>query len=133
MLVATSSSVTAQEPREQDAFDIGVDAYVYLYPLVMMDVTRLQLTNVQKAKGFQGPMNAFNHFRAFPDANFKTVVRPNFDTLYSSLWADMTEGPVIVSVPDSGGRYYWLPGSRPPIHLLRPRQSYRQPAAASIL
>lgn len=103
----------AAPPKAMDVAAIAVDAYIYLYPLVTMGVTRLQFTNVpdEKAKpnSGQGPVNEFHHFRAFPDVNFKAVVRPNFDTLYSSLWADMTGEPLIVSVPDSGGRYYLLP------------------------
>ena len=93
----------------QEAFDVGVEAYHYLYSLITMEVTRRIMTNVPAGKmpGF-GPMGAFYHMRAFPDANFKAVVRPNFDTLYSSAWVDVRE-PVILSVPDTHGRYYLLP------------------------
>lgn len=99
----------ANSVKPQDAFDAGVEAYVYLYPLITMDITRRVMTNVPPGKmpGF-GPMGAFYHMRAFPDADFKAVVRPNFDTLYSSAWVDVRE-PVILSVPDTQGRYYLLP------------------------
>ncbi len=54
-------------------------------------------------------MNTISHMRTFPAADFKVVVRPNFDTLYSTAWLDLTKEPVIVSAPDTGGRYYLLP------------------------
>jgi hypothetical protein len=61
-----------------------------------------------KVPGF-GPANMFHSFAAFPTAEFKSVVRPNFDTLYSSAFLDLTKEPVVVSAPDTGGRYYLLP------------------------
>ena len=110
-LLTVWSAFGSEQNEQQRDEAAAIDAYIYLYPLVTMDVTRLQMTNVaaSSAENMAAPMNQLYHFRAFPDADFRTVVRPNFDTLYTSLWADMTDGPVIVSVPDSGGRYYMLP------------------------
>jgi hypothetical protein len=99
------SAISAQE-----AADIAVEAYIYLYPLVLMDVTRRQATNIAPGVTLmRGPMNTFANAAAFPDANFRDVVRPNFDTLYSMAWVDLTREPVVVSAPDSDGRYYLLP------------------------
>jgi len=95
---------------EQEARAIGVDAYLYFYPLVTMDVTRKQSTNVEPGKEFgKGPVNAFTSVAEYPSADFKAVVRVNFDTLYSVAWLDLTREPMIVSAPDTDGRYYLLP------------------------
>jgi hypothetical protein len=93
-----------------DLRQIALEGYAYFYPLVTMELTRRQLTNnpLGQAVG-HGPMNTFVHVRQFPTADFREVVRPNFDTLYSSAWLDLSDGPVIVSAPDTGGRYYLLP------------------------
>jgi hypothetical protein len=102
--------LAAQPISEQEAHAIGVEAYLYLYPLVTMDLTRRQSTNIGPGKEFgKGPMNTFSNIPEYPPADFKGVVRPNFDTLYSSGWLDLTREPQIVSVPDTGGRYYLLP------------------------
>jgi hypothetical protein len=99
----------AETVSEQEAHSIGVAAYTYFYSLVTMDVTRKQLTNVAKAEGISAPMNTFANIQGYPTASMKVVVRPNFDTLYSSAWLDLTKEPMIVSVPDTHGRYYLLP------------------------
>jgi hypothetical protein len=97
--------ITAQEARA-----IGVDAYVYFYPLLSMDITRKQFTNVEPGKAFgKGPMNMFVNVPEYPPADFKGVVRSNFDTLYSIAWLDLTKEPLIISAPDTNGRYYLLP------------------------
>ena len=112
VLLATLAAPAAAQSTitEQEAHAIAVDAYLYLYPLVTMDITRRVTINaVPGEQPGAGPANMFNSFAAFPSADFKTVVRPNFDTLYSSAWLDVTTEPVVVSAPDTGGRYYLLP------------------------
>ncbi|WP_318199304.1 DUF1254 domain-containing protein [Streptomyces sp. SCL15-4] len=93
-----------------DLRTLGREAYVYLYPLVTMDVTRQQCVSVPAGlEPGLGPPNQFHHIRAFPSADFRLVVRPNFDTLYSAAWLDLTHGPVDVSVQDTEDRYFLLP------------------------
>jgi hypothetical protein len=102
--------VTAQTITATEAQAIAEEAYIYFYPLVTMDVTRLQLTNTDPGKSpIGGPANRFTHVRTFPPADMRAVVRPNFDTLYSSGWLDLTKEPVVVSVADTNGRYFMLP------------------------
>jgi hypothetical protein len=109
-MTTTTTPDTRQLLGESDARQIAVEAYLYLYPLVMMDVTRRQMTNAEANTrvGF-GPMNTFIHMRAFPPPEFRAVPWANFDTLYSLAWLDLTIEPLILSVPDTAGRFYLLP------------------------
>lgn len=102
---AQAATVTPQEVRE-----IATEVYLYFYPMISMEISRQQMTNIEPGKvpGF-GPMNMFHHMRAFPDAQFRAVVRPNFDTLYSSVWLDVSKEPMLISMPATEGRYYLLP------------------------
>jgi hypothetical protein len=110
MLLAVPATGKAAVVSEQEAHAIGVSAYLYFYPLITMDITRKQFTNIEPGKEFgKGPMNMFVSVPEYPPADFKGVVRSNFDTLYSIAWLNLTKEPLIVSVPDTGGRYYLLP------------------------
>ncbi|MGZ3448317.1 MAG: DUF1254 domain-containing protein [Polyangiales bacterium] len=92
------------------AIEIARETFLYAYPLVLMDVTRRQLTNYVEPSDVPGtgPENRFVHLREFPNAQFKMVVRPNVDTLYSTAWLDLEAEPMLLSVPPVG-RYFMLP------------------------
>ena len=96
---------------EAEAYAIGIDAYTYAYPLVLMELTRRVATTVARPDGalLRAPMNQFAHATAYPDAGFKDVVRPNADTLYSMLWFDVGQEPLVLALPDTGGRYHVIP------------------------
>jgi hypothetical protein len=105
-----ASPTRAAAVAEEEAYTIGVEAYVYLYPLVLMEVTRVVMTNVAPGTTVaHAPINTFGHQATFPPLTFKLVARNNFDTLYSWAWLDLSKEPMIVSVPDTHGRYYLLP------------------------
>jgi hypothetical protein len=55
-----------QSITEQEAYAIGVDAYLYFYSLVTIDITRKQLSNVEPEKGLGGPMNTFANVAEYP-------------------------------------------------------------------
>ncbi len=87
--------------------DIATQAYIYAYPLVLMEKTRQASTNVKQPSDTCAPMNQFANVREFPDASFKNVVRPNVDTLYSSAFIDLSNEPLVLSLPDTD-RYYLM-------------------------
>ncbi len=74
-------------------------AYIYSFPLVLMDVTKEKTTNTETATYTQAPVNQFVHVPAFADANAKDIVLPNVDTLYSQAFLDLEESPVIMEMP----------------------------------
>ncbi|MHB1209188.1 MAG: DUF1254 domain-containing protein [Acidimicrobiales bacterium] len=89
---------------------IAAEAYLYFYPLVLMEMTRRVSTNSPySTTSPRGPMGALVHSRAYPSAQFKTVVRPNFDTLYSSAWLDVSDEPYVISLPAVDDRFFMFP------------------------
>src|SRR5262245_60168091 len=106
-----SLSASPQAISDRQAYEIARDAYIYAYPIVTMDASMRQSTNVPNANTvpLRAPINQFAHARTYPRAEDRDVVRYNFDTLYSPVWLDLAPEPMILSVPDTGGRYYLMP------------------------
>lgn len=66
--------------------------------------------------GFAGPdaestlrwLNTFTHSKRLLTPSDREVVTPNNDTLYTNAWLDLSEGPLVIEVPDMGERYWTL-------------------------
>ncbi len=82
-----------------DVRAIARDGFIFGYPLVLMEVTR-RITTIARANG------QFVHMLSGPTPPFRIVVAPNGDTRYSSAWLDVTAEPLVLHVPDAGGRYF---------------------------
>ncbi|MFF0614010.1 DUF1254 domain-containing protein [Nocardia tengchongensis] len=87
-----TTTATSSDPK-----DIAADAYIFGYPLVLMDVTRET----------GGPANQFVHQRP-PAAESKQAVGLNLDTLYSQAWLDLRPEPMVLRVPAIDPGRYWL-------------------------
>ena len=87
----------------------AVEAYVYGYSLVTMEMTRRVMTNVAAAEDKRAPMGQFMRARTYPDASYRDVTAPNADTLYTTAWVDLSNEPMVLSLPDMKGRYFLFP------------------------
>jgi hypothetical protein len=87
----------------QDAVKTAQDAFIYGLPLVLMEITKLQSCQ----KGY--PINQFANQNAFIQAGNNGVVRPNFDTFYSTAFFDLSEGPLVLDMPITDAQYYVMP------------------------
>ena len=79
----------------------GLEAYMYGFPLVMMDLTKEAATAVPSAGEITAPINQFAVMTKYPDASFRAVVRTGLDTLFATAWADLDKEPLVLSVPDT--------------------------------
>jgi hypothetical protein len=105
---ATPHSALSRE-NVFEALPAAVDAYIYGYPLVTMEMTRRVMTNVEKPEGTRAPMGQFVRMREYPSAAFRDVTAPNADTLYTTAWIDVGREPWVLSLPDAHDRYYLFP------------------------
>ena len=94
---------------EEEAIEIGTEAYIYGYPLVTIEMTRRIITNTESPKGTHAPMGQFGNAREYPNASFNDVTAPNADTLYSPAFLDVSKEPYVLSLPDEGDRYFLIP------------------------
>jgi hypothetical protein len=86
--------------QEEDAYTLGVQAFVYAYPWVYMTKAVWD-----RSAGPGRPINTLTHFRDLKDAGHTAGGAPNNDTLYSQCWLWLDE-PIILTVPDIVDRYY---------------------------
>jgi hypothetical protein len=88
---------------EGESFILGMETYVYGYPLVMMDLTRQVMTATPTAGEFSAPINQFQKLRGAVPWDFKNVVRISTNSLWETAFLDLGKEPLVVTIPDSGG------------------------------
>ena len=116
LLALLLTACTQNKPAEpankaglEEALSIATEAYIYGYPLVTMDMTRKQFSNVSVPDAAHAPMGQILKLRTYPPVDNHSVTAPNADTLYTLSWIDVSKEPWIYGIPDMGGRYYLMP------------------------
>jgi hypothetical protein len=95
--------------REQYAYTLGMQAYIFGFPYVYMPTIRWAWVTQPKPPGSNTPFAPLNHFfhgRALLTADYRDGGAPNNDTLYSFAWLDVGKEPIILFHPDMGDRYF---------------------------
>ena len=109
MLAAGNAPAGAARPLVSPAAAaaLGQAAYLYGFPLLeFLRVTRTE-TSVRCAdRAGDAPLNTFSNAARFARPQDRTVVAPNVDTLYSIAHLDLGHGPVVLSHPAMGRRYF---------------------------
>ena len=103
-------SVLAQgvdpELKPNEARRLAQEAWVFGMPLIYIEKQIDIVTHTTKPQGPLAPINQFAQYREFPDASNRSVVGLNVDTLYSLGALDLAQGPMVLSIPEMGNRFW---------------------------
>lgn len=96
--------------QEQHAYTLGVQAYVNLYPWIYLNEIRYEWVGREKPDNWMGVDMALNQFykkTELVDAKtYRDGGSPNNDTQYALAILDLRNGPVVITHPDLGERYF---------------------------
>jgi hypothetical protein len=104
---AAAQSLPNAQAQENLAYAIGVQAYVYGYP--MMDLWRtFWEETLDPERGHDIGLKEFNFSRGLVTPADDWVVTPNNDTLYNRAYFDLTAEPIVLTIPPMDRRF-WFP------------------------
>ena len=89
------------EANPESTWALVSEAYAYAFPLVIMDATKTLSTNTETPVPGRAPVNQFIHAQKLADAQFRTVVTPNVDTIYTQAWLDVGSEPLLYVMPEA--------------------------------
>lgn len=104
LLLSTNVYANSQVQSCPEGLQAKADqAYIEYFPL--LEQARWMQTDMTLAWGEVRGTNELHHSRQLIDHTFKGVVGPNNDTLYTKATVDVSQGPVVLTMPKIKGRY----------------------------
>ena len=105
LLLVVIGTLAYPKATEEIAYVRGIEAYTYGLPLVMMDVSNRVMTNVPKSSDSRAPINQFWRMRKHVTPDYTDIVRVSSNSLWSVAVMDLDKEPLVVSHPDTNGRF----------------------------
>ncbi|MFE1593564.1 DUF1254 domain-containing protein [Nocardia sp. NPDC058705] len=87
----------ARTTGRPDVLALAIEAYIFGYPMIMLDMMRAA----------SGPSNTIEH-SVLPDPHDRGVARLSHDMVYSQAWLDLTDEPMVLQIPGMEPDRYWL-------------------------
>lgn len=104
LLFATTALANEQIQNCPESLQAKADqAYIEYFPL--LEQARWMQTDMTLSWGKVRGTNQLHHNRELIDHTFEGVVGPNNDTLYTLATVDLSQGPVVLTMPKVTGRY----------------------------
>jgi hypothetical protein len=95
----------AADNREEQAYQLGLAAYVYGYPLIYF--ARLRYKRMMEGDPMVGEKHRYGAFIHRRQTVTPAVPgMPQTDTLYSNFWGDLRQEPLLLRIPAIASRYW---------------------------
>ncbi len=101
-----SSKNATEAVTPEEATAIAEEAYIYAFPMLENYRTMYAQAVDRSAPGYLAPFNELVPKTQLLGPEFKDIVRPNNDTMYTLGWLDLRAQPMVISVPEAKDRYY---------------------------
>lgn len=109
LLNSPTSKENIEAGLEADAYQAGLSAYIWGYPLVRMERVAREYSDVPDPKpptSYRAPLNQIGWATSLATPDAKDMPTANNDTLYLSAVVDLGKEPFILHVPETKDRYY---------------------------
>lgn len=114
--IALAGSLSAQQKdvkpndwREDYAYTLGMQAYIFSYPWIFLPNIRYAWVKGNESNSKYATYCAFNRFwksRDILTPKWRDGGSPQNDVLYNITILDLTKEPMVLTVPDLGDRYF---------------------------
>ena len=108
--VARTLSPTDAAAKEEYAYSVALQAYVFTFPLRVLERERkIRMENKPPSPDEPvAPANQLAHLRKLAAAKGRLAYSPNNDTLYSTALLEMKDQPLVLRLPEITDRFFVL-------------------------